>query len=379
MRIALQAADLDHARIDGTRVYIKELLARFGALAPADWFDLYHRREWNPVLAPPRMKNYRERRVASPCCWTQTRFLYEVLRTQPDVLWMPMQALPFITPRRTRTVVTIHDLAFKIFPTLFPRRDLRRLHYFTDFAVTHADEIIAVSHATKRDLLRFYPQVDAEKITVIHHGFSAELFAARATQCNAQSVCMRYGIAETPYILYVGALQPRKNLVRLVQAFSILAEKDAQIQLVFVGGRGWLWEPILQAIAQSPYRERIVCTGAVSFADLRALYHGARTFAFPSLYEGFGIPLLEAFAAGVPVVSAHNSSLVEVANGDVADGGSALLCRNVQDSAALAGCLKRACYDTALRAELIARGRRRVQDFSWDRCARETLQVLRGV
>ncbi len=379
MNIAIQAADLDHARIDGTRVYIKELLARFGAQAPQHDFHLYHRHAWNPELAPPRFPNYHEHTLAAPAYWTQTRFLVEMFRARPDVLWMPMQSLPFVRPRDMRTVVTIHDLAFKIFPSSFPARDRRRLNLFTDFAVRHADALIAVSHATKNDLLTFYPSVAPENITVVHHGFSTQMFAQPVTAQEHAGVREKYGITAAPYILYVGALQPRKNLVTLVRAFERYAAANSEVQLVLAGGKGWMWEPLMTAVQQSPYRARIVLTGRVSFADLRVLYADARVFAFPSLYEGFGIPLLEAFAAGVPVVTADNSSLPEVAGGASFDDGAAALMCDAGDVGTLAAHLQHAVEDEAVRTELIARGRARLGHFSWDTCARQTLAIFENL
>ncbi len=371
MNIAIQAADLDHERIDGTRVYIKELLARFGAYAPDDIFSLYHRSTWNPELAPPQMRNYHERVLRFPFYWTQTRFLLQLFVDRPDVLWMPMQSLPFITPCGLQKIVTIHDLAFKIFPTSFPRKDMRRLNIFTDFAVTHADHIIAVSHATKNDILRFYPHIDERKITVIYHGFNTDMFAMPVSDAERGALRQKYGIGAAPYMLYVGALQPRKNLENLVRAFELYAQDNSEIVLVLAGGKGWLWEPLMALIERSPFKERIILTGAVPFADLRVLYHDAYVFVFPSLYEGFGIPLLEAFAAGVPVVTARNSSLLEV-------GGDAALYAEATDVHSIKEQIRRACEDRELRRKLIARGTERLTHFSWDTCAQQTLKVLRG-
>lgn len=371
MNIAIQAADLDAARIDGTRVYLKELLKRFGTLASETDFSIYHRGVFNPALAPPAFPNYRVRSLPFPVSWMQTRFACEMFRARPDRLFLPIQAAPRFIPRGLEVTATIHDLAFKRYPETFPARLRFKLNFLLATVLRRADRLIAVSHSTKRDILEFFPDVPADRITVIHHGFDAEFFGMRENQAVADKRLETFGLARQGYCLYVGALQPRKNLERLIAAFEQARRTRSGMRLVLAGEAAWLADGILAARERSPYRADIVLAGRVSFDQLRTLYQCARSFAFPSLYEGFGLPILEAFASRVPVLTADNSSLGEVA------GTAALLCQ-AEDAADMAEKLGRLWDDEVLREELVRRGTERLTAFSWDRSAEETLAVVSG-
>ena len=135
MRIAIQASDLDSSRIDGTRVYLLNMLNRFGEVSPGDDFFIFHKRNFNPELSPKAYSNYKIIKKNFLAYWTQTRFAMELWKGNYDALWMPMQALPFVRRKNLKTTITIHDLAFKIFPDFFPSKDLRRLNLFTDFEI----------------------------------------------------------------------------------------------------------------------------------------------------------------------------------------------------------------------------------------------------
>ena len=142
MRIAIQASDLDSPRIDGTRVYLLNMLNRFGEISPGDDFFVFHRKDFNSELSPRIFENYEIIKKEFPFYWTQIRFSFEIWKGNYDALWMPMQALPFVRRKNLKTIVTIHDLAFKYFPDFFLRKDLRRLNFFTDFAVKNSKKII---------------------------------------------------------------------------------------------------------------------------------------------------------------------------------------------------------------------------------------------
>lgn len=372
MRIAVQASDLDQERIDGTRVYLKELLKRFGVLDTSTDFNLYHRGEFNPALAPPEFANYQVKRCPFPFAWMQTRFVWEMLRAKPEKLFLPIQAAPFFVPRSTEVTATIHDLAFKRYPETFPRKDLWKLNFLLAVAVRRAEKLIAVSQSTKDDLLEFFPHLDPERIRVIHHGFDGEFFGVRLSQEEISQKLKSYKLQATSYVLYVGALQPRKNLIRLIEAFNIAKESMPEMKLVLAGETAWLAEDILEARENSPYKEDIILTGRVTFEVLRVLYQGARFFVFPSLYEGFGLPILEAFASGVPVLTASNSSLREVA-------GRAAIYANALSVHDIAEKLERLWSEAELRAELVTRGEEQLKKFSWDQCAQETLEYIQGV
>ncbi len=369
MRIAINAADLDHSRIDGTRIYIQNLLKNFGLQNKEDRFLIYHKNNFNPQLDFPVFGNYEIIKKPFPFWWTQTRFAWEIWREKPNILWMPMHSLPFFRPQKTKTAVTIHDLAFKFFPDHFPQKDLRRLNFFTDYAVKNADKIIAISNSTKNDILSLYPKTKEEKIEVIYHGYDKSLFKSDISKLEVQKVNSKFKIQNSKFILFVGTIQPRKNIEILLEAFAILKreEKYRPLKLVIAGSPGWLSENIVEKIKKTA---DVIMTGKFETKNLPALLAGAKVFVLPSLYEGFGLPVIEAMACGVPVVVANNSSLSEIA------GDSALLF-NPKSADNLAKILRDILESENLQNDLRKKGLERAKYFSWEKCARETLEWLK--
>jgi glycosyltransferase involved in cell wall biosynthesis len=371
VNIAIQASDLDSRRIDGTRVYILNMLNRFGGISSSDDFFVFHRNNFNPELSPRSFPNYKILKKYFPCCWTQTRFSLELWKGSFDALWMPMQALPLARRKKMKSTVTVHDLAFKYFPEFFPGKDLRRLNFFTDFSVKNSDKIIAVSQSTKNDILRFYPEIREEKIKVIHHGFDSELFRKAIPEEEKNKILKSHKLQAKNYILYVGAIQPRKNLSQLIEAFEIIKEENPDLKLVLAGDKAWMWEDIINRIAHSKYREDIIVTGTINFNELAILYRNAKIFVFPSLYEGFGIPILEAMASGVPTVCAANSSLIEV-------GGEASEYYQTTSLNDLCQKIREVLGNESLEKQMIEKGFERIKNFSWDKCAEETLEFIKS-
>lgn len=370
MKIAIQASDLDHSRIDGTRVYILNLLKHFGKLDKSSDFLIYHKNNFNPELTPPNFPNYKVIKKPFPFFWTQLKFAFEIWKDNPDVLWMPMQALPLIRRKKLKTIITIHDLAFKIFPDHFPKNDLRRLNWLTDYAIKNSDKIIAVSASTKNDILKFYPQIKPEKIKIIYHGFDSELFEKNHTQKEKEEVYNKYGIEDKQYLLYVGAIQPRKNLGILIKAFENIKKSGfPKLKLVLAGESAWMAQETQNLASQSNTSDDIIMTGKLNFDDLGRLFSGAGIFVMPSLYEGFGIPVLESLASRVPTICANNSSLPEV-------GGEATM--YFQNQEELEENIKKILTDEDLRESLIEKGSEQIKKFSWEKCSQETLGFIKS-
>lgn len=371
MKIAIHAADLDYQRIDGTRVYLLNMLKNFGKLDAENSFSIYHKSRFNPKLEPPKFQNYFFGICRSPIFWTQTGFAFRIFRENCDVLWMPVQNLPVLCRKNLMTVVTIHDLAFKIFPEHFTKKDFLKLSMLAGMAIKFSDKIIAISASTKRDILKFYPHVPEKKISVVHNGFDSELFSNKYAEEDFQKISRIYKLKARSYLLYVGAIQPRKNLRVLIEAFEKIREQKLDLKLVIAGEPAWKQGPILERISDSPYSSDIVVTGTVPFEHLPVLYKNASVFVFPSLYEGFGIPILEAMASGTPVICADNSSLPEVA-------GPAALYFNAANSTELAEHVKNVVSNEKVRDKMVAKGLKQAKKFSWYKCAKETLEILHG-
>jgi glycosyltransferase involved in cell wall biosynthesis len=369
MHIGIDASRLAVTNRTGTERYTFELL---GALARLDRhlpYTLYYNRL--PATLPPLGPNFSLRAIPFPRLWTYTRLSLEMAQHPPDVLFVPAHVVPLRHP--SRSIVTIHDLGYLVFPQAHTAARRLELHFSTLWSTRAAQRIIAVSHATRQALIDHYG-TPADKITVVHHGVSSH-FRPVSESAIIEHTRTRYGI-EGQYVLYIGTLQPRKNLVRLIEAFARLVHGETDsatparpIHLVLAGKKGWLTHAIEQRSAELGIAGQVHFTGYVDDGDIPALLSGALAFVFPSLYEGFGMPVLEAMACGTPVLTSTTTSLPEVA-------GDAALLVNPHDTQAIANGLARLACDTSLRESLRARGLERVATFSWARCAEETRRVV---
>ena len=316
-----------------------------------------------PQVASEQVEGVNQRKLWTPPHHRleQAMLPVELLGVRAHVLHSPDFVPPF---RRTcRSVITVHDLAFLRFPQSMTAES-HRYYGQVRRGVHSADRIIAVSDATRADLSALL-DADDQKIRVIHHGRDP-LFYPRG--CDEQRLALdKHGVGNK-FLLWVGTFEPRKNLLLLLDAFQQVRDRDHHVQLVLVGKRGWLDGPIFARLDSPALRGGVRVLDNVPRPDLPALYSAAAAFVFPSLYEGFGLPVLEAMACGTPVIAADVSSLPEVL-------GTAGLLVRPDDSTAFADAAIRLLGDTSVAEVLAARGLERSQDFTWERAARLTLQT----
>ncbi len=270
-----------------------------------------------------------------------------------------------------RKIVTFHDLSFKYYPELFSWRKRFWHNFFVNpkAEAKRADKIIAVSESTKQDLVDLYG-VAEEKIKVIYSGVGEEFKKFSIFNFQFSIVKQKYNLPDK-FILYFGTIEPRKNIVGLIKAFELLKEnkKFNDFYLVIAGAKGWSYKNIFRAAKESKYASRIIFTDFVDPQDKVYLYNLASLFVYPSFFEGFGFPPLEAMACGIPVITSNNSSLPEVV-------GDAALMVDPFDVDELGWAMEEILTDEDLRQELIARGLERVKLFPWDKCAEETLSLI---
>lgn len=285
----------------------------------------------------------------------------ELVTGPVDRFYSPDFVLPPLR-KSTRSLLTVHDLSFLRHPDTFPPPLLRYLKQSVPRSVARADHILADSDATRDDLITLL-NVSPRRVTTLYSGVSPD-FNTTVTENERARLRARYDIGDRPFILTVGTVQPRKNYVRLIKACDSLA-KARDLDLVIVGQPAWLAAPILAAADARPYVHRL---GFVADGDLPALYRQATVFAFPSLYEGFGLPPLEAMACGTPVVASTSSSVPEVV-------GDAGLLVDPLDVSAWTDALRRLLDDESLGAALRERGLKRAARFIWSRTAQMWLEI----
>jgi glycosyltransferase involved in cell wall biosynthesis len=277
--------------------------------------------------------------------------------------------LPPVLPG-TRTLLTVHDLSFVRAPETASPRLRAYLNQVVPRSVHRADHVLADSQATKDDLIALYG-TPADKVTVLLSGVSPHFTRITDPQ-RIQAVRVKYKIGDAPYIFSVGTVQPRKNYERLIRAVAALPHPYQQIKLVIAGGRGWLQDGIYRAVEELNIADRVVFTGFAEDSDLPVLYSGAGLLAYPSLYEGFGLPILEAFKCGVPVLTCANSSLGEVA-------GSATHMVDPLSVESIREGLIVLLSDSELRARLVQMGAIQAQPFTWTRAADQLHKVYRAL
>lgn len=275
-------------------------------------------------------------------------------------LLLPLRYVP--------TVLTVHDLIFRHLPDHHKPLNRWYLNLAMPLFCRRASHLIAVSDQTRDDLIMLYG-LPAEKISVVHEA-AAPHFRPQPAE-KVEAVRRRYGLPDR-YLLSVGTIEPRKNLIRLLEAFERLYADRLTDGWVVVGKRGWLYDDFFARLEQSPARNAVVLPGYVADEDLPAVYAGAQALVFPTLYEGFGLPVLEAMACGTPVVASDTSSVPEV-------GGSAALYFDPTDVEGMVEAISRLLRDLALQAELRRRGLARAGEFSWSKTAGETETVYQRV
>jgi len=359
VRIALDASNLALEEPTGVAVYGINLINHIAAL------DLE-----NQYCLCCRLSRWKDRRYFFELAPEnfQTKIIQEPLNfrfTRKIDLFHGLDARIYDS-KRVKNVVTIHDMLqyTNEFPaTRHPEKKIRRY----ERVLTKADRIIAVSGHTKREILRYFP-VDPEKIDIVHHGVE-ERFQPKDPEATRNAL-QKYEI-RLPYLLYVGTFENRKNLPRVLEAFSrVENEYPKSVQLVLVGSSRLRGEEAREKLRTVALGENVRAVGYVSRTDLPFLYSGALAFLFPTLYEGFGLPVLEAMACGAAVITSNVTSLPEIA-------GDAALLVDPFDVDSIAQAILQLLEDPELRTEYVRRGFRRAGEFSWERSARETLAVYR--
>lgn len=368
MRVCVDLSPAVHRRA-GIGRYARDLATALLAEGVGDLVAFYNDASGRLTPEPPLdvLPRLTLRRATKP--WRLTVALADALRRPQDALLPGVDLfhatdhlLPFL--KGPRTVATLHDLAFLVDPTVHTRTNRWFLAAMVPRFLKRADAVIAVSECTARDARRLLG-LDPARIAVVPSGVDARFRPPTGTEVAETRA--RLGLPDR-YLLYVGTVEPRKNLPTLLRAYAALRRRGDSPRLVVAGRLGWLTDGFFKSLRELDLESDVIRLGYVADADLPALYGGAEAFAFPSRYEGFGFPVLEAMACGTPVVCSSASSLPEVA-------GDAALLHDPNDAAALADALARLVSDRELRAELRARGLTQAARFTWSRAARETRAV----
>ncbi|GAA0091491.1 glycosyltransferase family 1 protein [Paraclostridium bifermentans] len=303
---------------------------------------------------------------------SKDRILEEQLKSlklfkEYDLVHFPDYATPILYTGKK--VATIHDMAMHTMGDKYTKGQVFIKKFFMGNTIKKADKLICISNFTARELKKYYPYVDEKKIEVIYNGF--EYTHVDITNSDKENVLNKFNIDEK-YLLYVGTISPHKNLERLIEAFSILRKKGYNHKLVIAGKKGWMYNEILNKSKELGIENYVIFTDYVTDEELEILYRCADVFTFPSLYEGFGFPPIEAMARKIPVVSSSEGALGEVV------GDAALIC-NAYDIEDIACKIEDVITNENLKNNLIEKGIKRSSYFSWEKTARQTYEIYQKV
>lgn len=330
---------------------------------------LHAKSNFSPAAASPLHLKITNRVLPFKRLWTLWKLSAEMKKNPPDVLFVPSHVLPLYLPKKS--VITIHDTAFRHLKKSYSFLEYHYLNWSTKFAVKNATKIIVPSEATKKDLIEFF-NCPKGKITVIQHGFEPPNF----TQADIDKVFRNSEIFKyfditknSPYIFFVGRLESKKNLARLIEAFEKFLKKYPDYRLILAGKRGTGFEQILKTVNRLKLNQKVIMPGYITEEEKAVLYKYCQIFAFPSLYEGFGLPILEAFYYEKPVLTSFVSCLPEVA-------GDAVYYVDPKNIHAIYEGLDTLVSNKDYVRGLVKLGKERLKLFSWKIAAKKTLDVI---
>ncbi len=366
MQIGIDASRYNNEMATGVEHYGRQIINHMLPLfKKEDEIILYSRF----ALEGEKITEHKNQVIYSKRFWTLKALSKEIATNPPDALFIPSHVLPLKLAERS--VITVHDLAFKRFRNVYSFVQYNYLNWSTKMAVRKAAKIIVPSKATRDDLIEFY-RCAPGKIEVVHHGFT-EPKSFDEEKVRKESPVFEYFPfdKDCKYILFVGRLESKKNLVRLVQAFAKLRDEHPDYKLVLAGKRGVGFKKIWKEVKKLGLDHEVWMPGYITEEEKSILYRGASIFAFPSLYEGFGLPILEAFHHKVPVLCSSVSSLPEVC----ADAAEMV---DPHDVDSIANGLLKLAKNEGLRRELVENGTNRLKDFSWEKAAAATVKCIYG-
>lgn len=369
MHIGIDGNEANIKHRVGSNIFAYEVLRQLSTLGESDFFDIYLRDKPLPDF-PAEKTNWHYKIFGPKKMWTQLALPIKLFlqNQKPAVFFTPGHYAPRYCP--VPSVITILDTSYLTFPQYFRKQDLYQLKSWSAYSVKNARKIITISHSTKKDLIKHY-QVSDDKIAVIYPGYDKKKFDPALDLNKNDELLKKYQIT-TPYLLFVGTIQPRKNIQRLLSAFRQLVNGGFKINLVIAGKVGWLYDDILRMAKEKENDSAVIVTGYVEDNDLPYLYKNASCFVLPSLYEGFGIPAVEAMSMECPVVVSNISSLPEI----VGDAGILIDPYSVEDIKN--GLMKALTLKPEEKESMIKKGREQADKFSWDKCAREILSILKS-
>ena len=374
------AFDARRVRDFGIGTYIRNLISALAGIDTDDRFILILRPGDHEAFGdlPPNFETI-TRAGADESLLDQAAFSWFLRRLKPDLTHIPINRVPFFMPRPY--VVTIHDMASLIFEERAGiRRSIWRFRF--EQGLARANCIIAVSAATRRDVQNEF-SIPGDRVRLVYNAPDPQFFQVGRLDPLGEDAKERLRILERyqihyPFLLYAGNIRPQKNIPRLVEAFAVVRENLAghpdykDLRLIIIGDEISKFPAVRRAVIQSRVEHATRFLGFVPFETLRHFYASAEAFVFPSLYEGFGLPPLEAMASGTPVVTSHVSSLPEVV-------GDAAVLVNPENVFEIARGIREVLVDLELRQKLICRGREHAARYSWQRTASEVLQIYREV
>lgn len=371
MHIAVNAHMLSPVggyRQAGVSRYIEQLLRRLLPAAPGDDWTIYGPQGIAPLIEPTPRTRLRLSRLPTTnplarIVWEQMVAPIQVLRDRPQVMFCPLNVVPLAM--RVPAVVCVHDLAFLRFPDRFRSSRRRYLSALIRVSVQRAAHVLTVSEFTRREVIELLG-VAPSKVTATPNGRDERIGPLATDEIE---VFRRRQNLPAEFLLFLGTLEPRKNLVTLLHAYA-QRQDELKMPLIVAGGKGWLFESIFKTVEELGLRDLVHFAGFVPGEELGHWYNAATALVYPSLYEGFGLPPLEAMQCGTPVITSDAGSLVEV----VGDAGLSVA---ATDIVALGDALVRVTSDPALRMEMRERGLQRAQQFDWGRTAAGTLAALR--
>ena len=370
MIIGVDANEANVANRVGSNHYAFQILRHLHRLDKKNHYRIYLQKP--PLEDLPASSQRWSYRVIKPrFLWTQWRLPIDLCfsRSRPDLFFSLGHYAPRFSP--IPTIVCLMDLAYLKFPQFFLKKDLCQLKNWTKYSVKKASNVITISQHSKKDIEDYY-RIPSQKITVAYPGVGSDP-VQDIPQHQIEVIKKKYQINEN-YLLYLGTLQPRKNIINLVKAYHQLVNRYPNLLLVIAGKKGWLYQDLFKLVKKLNLEDKVIFTGFVVNRDVSALIKGARLFVLPSLYEGFGIPVVQAMTIGTPVLVSRNSSLEEI----VSDCGLYIEAP-FQENQVRQGIIEALSLKNDNQQHLVSQAKKRAAQFQWGKSALKILEVINGI